>query len=115
MLARYLCAQGQVDEAAILLQRMLAAAETGGRISRVIEILVIQSLLLQTQDENDQAIAKLEEALILAEPGGFIRIFVDEGPPMARLLYESLSSEILPDYVRRLLAAFPIPDPEKAT
>ena len=49
----------------------------------------------------------LGDALALAEPGGFVRIFVDEGPPMARLLYEALTRGIAPDYVRRLLAAFP--------
>ncbi|MBW1873567.1 MAG: hypothetical protein JRJ19_15985, partial [Deltaproteobacteria bacterium] len=53
------------------------------------------------------------DALALAEPGGFIRIFVDEGPPMALLLYEALSQGIAPDYVRRLLASFPINGPEQ--
>jgi LuxR family maltose regulon positive regulatory protein len=43
-----------------------------------------------------------------------VRIFVDEGPPMARLLYEALNRGIAPDYTRRLLAAFPIDEPEKA-
>jgi LuxR family transcriptional regulator, maltose regulon positive regulatory protein len=43
----------------------------------------------------------------MAEPGGFIRIFADEGPPMSRLLSEALSRGISPDYVRRLLGAFP--------
>ncbi|UCC52862.1 MAG: hypothetical protein JSV68_02630, partial [Anaerolineaceae bacterium] len=54
-----------------------------------------------------EALNKLEQALILAEPGGFIRVFVDEGPLMAGLLYEALSRGIAPEYVRRLLAAFP--------
>ena len=48
----------------------------------------------------------LDEALALAEPGGLIRIFVDEGAPMARLLYEGLSEGVRPDSVRQLLAAF---------
>jgi LuxR family maltose regulon positive regulatory protein len=56
----------------------------------------------------------LGETLALAEPEGFIRIFVDEGPPMARLLYEALSRGIAPDYVRRLLSAFPDTKPEPA-
>ena len=55
----------------------------------------------------------LHRALALAEPRGFIRIFVDEGPPMARLLYEALSRGIAPDYVRQLLAAFPDAEPEQ--
>ncbi|MCB0257211.1 MAG: hypothetical protein KDI55_26115 [Anaerolineae bacterium] len=53
----------------------------------------------------------MQEALVIAEPGGYTRIFVDEGPPVARLLYEALARNIAPDYVRRLLAAFPIPEP----
>ena len=57
----------------------------------------------------------LGDALALAEPGGFIRIFVDEGPPMARLLYEALSRGIAPEYVQRLLAAFPDVEPEQAS
>ena len=49
----------------------------------------------------------LGEALALAEPGGFIRLFVDEGPPMAQLLSEAAARGIMPDYVAKLLAAFP--------
>jgi len=43
---------------------------------------------------------------VLAEPGGFIRIFVDEGVPMAQLLSEAASCGIMPDYTARLLAVF---------
>ena len=46
------------------------------------------------------------EALELAEPGGFIRIFVDEGLPMAQLISEAAARGIMPDYIGRLLAAF---------
>jgi LuxR family maltose regulon positive regulatory protein len=56
----------------------------------------------------------LDEALASAEPGGFIRIFVDEGAPMARLLREALSRGVRPAYVRRLLAAFPLDEAERA-
>jgi LuxR family maltose regulon positive regulatory protein len=49
----------------------------------------------------------------MAEPEGFVHIFVDEGPSMARLLYKALSRGIAPDYVRRLLAAFPVAEPER--
>ena len=48
----------------------------------------------------------LGEVLALAEPGGFIRLFLDEGEPMAQLLLEAASSGIMLDYVRKLLAAF---------
>ena len=60
------------------------------------------------------ALQYLEQSLALAEPGGFVRTFVDEGPPMARLLYEALSRGIAPDYTRRLLAAFPVTESAKA-
>jgi LuxR family maltose regulon positive regulatory protein len=113
-LARLLITQSNASEATGLLQRLLEAAEAGGRISRVIEILMLQALALQVQGDTDQAITTLERALTLAEPGGFVRIFMDEGPPMARLLYEALARGIAPDYARRLLAAFPVPEPEEA-
>jgi len=111
--ARILIAQGQLDEATTLLQRLLEAAEAGGRNSRVIEILMLQALTLQARGDTDQAMTTLEGALTLAQAGGFIRIFLDEGPPMARLICEALSRGIAPDYVRRLLAAFPSAKPEQ--
>lgn len=107
VLARIRIAEGQLDGAARLLNHLLTAAETGARTSSVIEIRILQALALQAQKKTDQAVTSLEQALILAEPEGFFRIFVDEGPPMARLLYETLSHGITPDYARRLLAAFP--------
>ena len=55
----------------------------------------------------------LERAMTLAEPEGFVRIFVDEGKPMARLLYEAASQRTKPEYAGRLLAAFPIATPSR--
>ena len=93
-LARILIAQGRLAEATTLLQRLLEATEAGGRTSRAIEVLLLQALAFQAGGDTDQAMTALERALTLAEPGGFVRIFVDEGPPMARLLYEALSRGI---------------------
>jgi LuxR family maltose regulon positive regulatory protein len=106
VLARILIAQGHLDESVGMLEHLLKAAESGGRNSKVIEIRILQALAFQAKGETDRALFTLEKALTLAEPEGFIRIFVDEGPPMARLLYEALAREIAPDYIRRLLAAF---------
>jgi LuxR family maltose regulon positive regulatory protein len=75
---------------------------------------MLRAAAFQAEGDTAQASTTLERALTLAEPGGFIRVFVDEGPPMARLLYEALNRGIAPDYVRRLLAAFPMAEPEKA-
>jgi LuxR family maltose regulon positive regulatory protein len=107
-LTRTLIAQERVDEATKLLRQLLVTAEAGQHTSRMIKILILQALASQAGGDTDQAITALEKALTLAKPGGFIRTFVDEGPPMARLLYEALSRGIAPDYVRRLLAAFPV-------
>jgi LuxR family maltose regulon positive regulatory protein len=115
ILARLLIAQGRRDEALKLLQRLLESAQACGRTSRAIEILILQALALQAENDTDQAITSLERALTFAEPGGFIRIFVDEGPPMAHLLYEALARGIAPDYVHRLLSAFPDAKPEPAS
>jgi len=112
-LARLLISQGHLDEAARLLRALLETAKSGDRTSRVIEILIIQALAYQAGDETVQAVTVLEKALTLAEPGGFIRTFVDEGPPMARLLYLALEKGIFPDYVRKLLAAFPVEKSEQ--
>jgi len=114
VLARTLIAQESVGEATELLRQLLVTAEAGEHTSRVIKILILQGLTLQAGGDTDQAITALEKALTLAKPGGFVRTFVDEGPAMARLLYEALSRGIAPDYVRRLLAAFPVAQPEKA-
>jgi LuxR family maltose regulon positive regulatory protein len=114
VLARILIAQGKLDEATRLLRRLLEAAEVGEHTSRMIEILILQALASQAGGEPIRAMTTLERALTLAEPGGFIRIFVDEGPPMARLLYKAVTRGIAPDYARRLLTAFPVAEPEQA-
>jgi len=114
VLARVLFAQGRSGDTIRLLQGPLQAAEAGGRTSTVIEILVFQALAYQAGGDTDQAIATLERALILAEPRGFIRTFVNEGPPMARLLYGAVVRGIAPEYARRLLSAFAVAEPEQA-
>jgi len=113
VLARILIAQGQFDEATGLLPCLLKVAEVGGYTTKAVELLNLQALAFQAGGDTDQAIVVVEKALVLAKPGGFIRIFADEGPPMARLLYEALSRGIAPAYVRRLLAAFPVTEPER--
>ena len=69
-----------LDEATGLLERLLQAAEEGARTGSVIEILVLRALASQTQGDSPAALASLQRALTLAEPEGYVRIFVDEGP-----------------------------------
>jgi LuxR family maltose regulon positive regulatory protein len=114
VLARILIARERMDEATLLLQRLLRAAEAGERITRAVEISSLQALALQAAGRSSQAMEALERALTLAEPGGFVRTFVDEGPPMARLLHQAATAGIAPEYARRLLSAFPVAGPEHA-
>jgi len=114
MLARVLIAQGKIAQAYGLLVKLRNDAEISDRKGDLIKILALQALSLQTQGDTDQAITTLEKSLTLAESGGFIRIFVDEGPPMAHLLYEAATRGIAPDYVSRLLGAFRVAEAKQA-
>ncbi|MEI8190027.1 MAG: LuxR C-terminal-related transcriptional regulator [candidate division NC10 bacterium] len=98
---------GAILDAAGLLERLLHAAEEGGRIGSVIEILASQALAHQARGDTSAALAALERALCLAAPEGYVRVFVDQGPSMARLLREAASRAMAPDNARRVLAAFP--------
>jgi LuxR family maltose regulon positive regulatory protein len=105
--ARILIVQGKLDKAARLLQRLLEAAQAGGRTTRLIEILLLQALAFQVQENTADAISKLENALSLAEPGGFVRIFVDEGSPIEALIKKiKPEDERMKKYLRKLRAAF---------
>ena len=95
-----------IGEALALLARLLTAAEAGERMGSVIEILLLQALAYQAAGEIVQARPALERALLLAEPEGYVRVFVDEGAPMRQLLSAASARGTLPDYTSKLLAAF---------
>ncbi len=115
-LVRILLAQGRSAEAAPLLTRLLHTAEAEGRSGKAIEILALQALALQAAGDRAGAFAALDRALTLAEPEGYVRTFVDEGPPMAALLSQileaqrkgrhALSQGMAGHYASRLLTAF---------
>lgn len=111
-LARVLLARQESDRSEVtdLLERLLRAAEAGGRSGSAIEILILQALAHQMQGDIQAALLSLERALSLAEPEGYVRIFVDEGQPMAALLEAALKQGIAREYVRRLLKAFGTPE-----
>ncbi len=94
-----------ISEALGLLKRLLQAAEEGGRVGSVIEILVLQALVYQAQGNIPAALTPLQRALTLAEPEGYVRMFVDEGSPMIALLTEASKRGITPNYPHRLLSA----------
>jgi LuxR family transcriptional regulator, maltose regulon positive regulatory protein len=127
LLARLRLAQGRPDEAAVILDPLVQEAlgpDVPGQLTILLEILALQGIALYDQGHRDTAVALLLKALCLAEPQGFVRVFVDEGPRMELLMVEcrlrieerkfsldeSLRSRLL-TYTTRLLAAFPTPSP----
>jgi LuxR family transcriptional regulator, maltose regulon positive regulatory protein len=97
--------QGRTREATRLLERLLVAAIEGHRTGSVIEIAVLQALDHQARGDMPAALAALEQALMLAEPEGYVRVFLDEGPPMTALLRAAVQHGQGGAYARQLLAA----------
>lgn len=94
----------QILESALdLLERLLQAAESGGRTGSIINILIVQALTHQAQENLSEAIVAIKRALTLAEPESYIRIFADEGQPMRQILSASLADGASPAYVTRLI------------
>ncbi len=94
-----------LEDALGLLQRLLAAAQDGDRNGSVLEILILQALAQQARGDLAAALAGLQAAVTLAQPEGYVRLFAEEGPPMATLLKSLTRQSGAPGYVRRLLSA----------
>lgn len=108
-LVRVRMAQGQWEEARRLLVQLQPIVASGARKSRLIAVLILRALLLQMEGSQAQSIATLEEVLTLAEPEGYIRIFLDEGESMRLLLIDyqavlknRLTEHVDPDLIRLL-------------
>jgi LuxR family maltose regulon positive regulatory protein len=113
--ARVMVAQGNSEDALYLLDRLLAAAEAQGRTRSAIEALTVRASALQAQGRSDRARHSLEQALSLAAPERFVRMFADEGSPIADLLeaiyadrhlQRRSGTHIPKDYLQTLLSAF---------
>ena len=113
-LARVFIAQGRrdprgdwLDDAGRLLERWLVSATEGGRWGSVVELLVLRALALSAQGDERSALEALDRALTRAEPAGYVRVFVDEGEAMRKLLgkLKTTDAPTIP-YVAALLAAF---------
>jgi LuxR family maltose regulon positive regulatory protein len=116
LLARLYLAQDQPNAAEEILSHLSAEAEAGGRSGAFIEILALLAGVLSAKGERQKALTLLIKGLTLAQPEGFMRIFLDEGEPMRQMLAAvarkwttstDKAPERLADYVARLLAAFP--------
>jgi len=99
--------RGEYDTALTISKHLLEKAESANRMGKVIEILILRALAFQGKRDADQALTVLERAISLAQPQGYLRTFLDEGEPVARLLKASrLRIEGLPrQYVEELLIA----------
>jgi LuxR family maltose regulon positive regulatory protein len=105
-LARVYLAQRQPNDALAVLKPLLQTAEQAGMMWFAIEILILQALAHQDQGDIPQALTALEQALSLAEPEGYVRIFISEGAPMAKLLRQAAVGGMAADYVGKLQEAF---------
>jgi LuxR family maltose regulon positive regulatory protein len=103
---RVLLARGDPSAALALLEPLHGQMQARGWQDELLKVMVVQAVALHLHREEDAAVQLLANALALAEPGGFIRTFIDEELPMAKLLIEVASRGVKPDYTARLLAAF---------
>lgn len=106
--ARVYLAQGNASATLALLAPLRQQMETKGWQDERLQIMILQAIALQAHGDLGQAVQLLGEALALAAPGGFIRIFVDEGLPMARLLSKTAVRGIMPGYCNKLLTVFEV-------
>ena len=104
VLVRLLLAQSRPEQALEFVTLLQPLIEKRKHQRRLIEVLALKSLALHQHGLLEQALQTLEQALSMAEPEGFLRTFVDEGEPMARLLYQAAARRIFPAYAGKLLA-----------
>jgi LuxR family maltose regulon positive regulatory protein len=97
-----------------LLERLSSAAEAGGRVGSLIEILVLQAIAQHTLGNLRPALDSLTRALGLAEPEGYLRVFLDEGNRLRDLLRHAITRGLAGEYTRRVLASFDAPKPPAA-
>lgn len=104
--ARVHLAQGEPAAALAVLTAWRQQAEARQWADERLKAMILQAGAYQAQGEGGTAVTLLRDALTLAEPGDFIRLFVDEGPPLAQLLAEVAVQGWMPEYTGKLLAAF---------
>src|SRR5450755_33680 len=102
--ARVHLAQGDTSAALAVLLPWRRQVEAKGWADERLKVMVLQAVALHMNGDKDKAVQLLFDALTLAEPGGFIRLFVDEGLPMAHLLSEVADFGRMPGYTGKLLA-----------
>ena len=104
--ARVHLAQGNPSAALAVLEPFREQVEAKGWADERLRAMVLQAIAHEAHGERHRAVQVLGDVLAMAEPGGFIRIFVDEGLPVFRLLSEAAAQGSMPDYIGKLLAVF---------
>jgi LuxR family maltose regulon positive regulatory protein len=99
-LARVWAAQGETQKALARLHQIRQSAEAVDGRGWLIQALALEARLWASLQEDERAMSALDQALTLAEPAGYVRTFVDEGAPLARLLYRAVQAQVHPDYSR---------------
>lgn len=115
--ARVFIAQNKLSEAIQLLSRLEEFARTGKRRGRLLETLLLKALAQRAAGNNAQAEIDLTQSLAIAEPGGYVRVFLDEGPSLRKLIIQWMShagNSPLQGYAVHLLSQFE-PEPEIGT
>jgi LuxR family transcriptional regulator, maltose regulon positive regulatory protein len=105
--ARALIARDKSTKAISLLEEIADASRNSGRIRTSVECLLLQALASNAGGDIKRANGFLREAILLARSSDLLRVFVDEGPVMGRLLIEADVDGESSDYIKRLLTAVP--------
>ncbi|MGB3712912.1 MAG: LuxR C-terminal-related transcriptional regulator [Candidatus Promineifilaceae bacterium] len=106
-------AQGDTAAALAVLEPLRRQVEAKGLEDERLKVMILKAVAHHAHGDKEEAVQLLGDALALAEPGGFIRLFVDEGLPMAELLSDAAARGILPDYCIKLLAVFEAEDQKR--
>ena len=104
--ARVHLARGDASAALAVLEPWRQHIEGKAWVDQRLEVMILQALALQAHGDADQAVQLLLEALAVAEPGGYIRSFADEGRPMADLLSAAAAHPRMADYIARVIVGF---------
>ena len=114
--ARFLIAQGEIDDAKFLLEKLILGQEELGRSLLLIESLLIQAQIFEKESDMEGAVRAITRALRIAEKGNCIRVFINEGKSVARLIDNLLNDnfDIPKSFAKKLLAEFTIIESHEA-
>ncbi|NRS50597.1 LuxR C-terminal-related transcriptional regulator [Brevibacillus sp. HB2.2] len=104
--ARVYLAQGDTSAALAVLEPLLVQAEAKQLEDERLKIMLLLAVVQHAHGDQAKAAQIMKDALVIAEPGGFIRTFVDEGSQMKRILRDATVHRTMPRYIEKLLAEF---------